>query len=76
MVTKVRNLVTKIFPHCGYHSNAHKHFNINSSTKSLSRCLVTTAELRRGNRGGGFTTLNYTIHKKRQKCSVKQCNLV
>ena len=26
--------------------------------------------------GGGFTTLNYTIHKKRQKCSVKQCNLV
>ena len=26
--------------------------------------------------GGGFTTLNYTIHKKRQKCSVKQCNSV
>ena len=50
MVTKVRNLVTKIFLHRGYHSNAHKHFNINSSTKSLSRCLVTTAELRRGNR--------------------------
>ena len=26
--------------------------------------------------GGGFTTLNYTIHKKRQKCSVKQCSSV
>ena len=29
-----------------------------------------------GGGGGGFTTLNYTIHKKRQKCSVKQCNSV
>ena len=26
--------------------------------------------------GGGVTTLNYTIHKKRQKCSVKQCSSV
>ena len=29
-----------------------------------------------GGGGGGFTTLNYTIHKKRQKCSVKQCSSV
>ena len=29
-----------------------------------------------GGGGGGFTTLNYTIHRKRQKCSVKQCNAV
>ena len=32
---------------------------------------------RRGGGGVGVgTTLNYTIHKKRQKCSVKQYNSV
>ena len=28
-------LTSKIFPHRGYHSNARKHFKINSSIKSL-----------------------------------------
>ena len=29
-----------------------------------------------GGGGGGVTTLFYTIHKKRQNCSIKKCNSV
>ena len=29
-----------------------------------------------GGGGGGGTTLFYTIHKKRQNCSIKKCNSV